>query len=102
MELREGSEGNAGRIVSSTSGQPSWRLGGNHSAQQWQDRMTARGWTLEQIAEAIQNGQQFPAVNNVNSGNGATRYVHPITDRSVVVDDVTNEVIHVGGDGFVY
>jgi hypothetical protein len=64
--------------------------------------MQQRGWTTNQISEAIQNGQQFPAVNNVNSANGATRYVHPTTGRSVVVDNVTGEVIHVGGDGFVY
>lgn len=64
--------------------------------------MTARGWTPEQITEAIRNGQQFPAVNNVNPSNAATRYVHPTTKRSVVVDNVKNEVIHVGGDGFVY
>ena len=47
-------------------------------------------------------GQCFPAVNKVNPGNSATRYVHPTTGRSVVVDDVTHEVIHVGGDGFLY
>jgi hypothetical protein len=50
----------------------------------------------------MQKGQQFKAVNNVNPGNAATRYVNPQTGRSVVVDDVTREVIHVGGDGFKY
>lgn len=85
-----------------SSGQSSWRLGSNHSAQQWQNKMAQRGWTAQQISEAIQNGQQFPAVNNVNAGNAATRYVHAATGRSVVVDEVTGEVIHVGGDGFVY
>ena len=79
-----------------------WRLGDNHSAQQWQNTMGIRGWTPTQIDEAIQNGQRFPADNRVNAGNSATRYVHPTTGRSVVVDDVTGEVIHVGGDGFVY
>ncbi len=64
--------------------------------------MTQRGWTPQQLSEAIQNGQQFPAVNNVNPGKVATRYVHPTTGRSVVVDTVSGEVIHVGGDGFVY
>jgi hypothetical protein len=64
--------------------------------------MVARGWTPQMISDAIQNGQQFPAVNNVNPGNAATRYVHATTGRSVVVDNVTAEVIHVGGDGFVY
>ena len=36
----------------------------------------------------------------MNPGNSATRYVHPETGRSVVLDDVTREVIHVGGEGF--
>jgi hypothetical protein len=79
-----------------------WTLGSNHSAQEWADKMTARGWTPMQIDEAIASGQSFLAVNKVNQGNSATRYVHPGTGRSVVVDDVTNEVIHVGGDGFLY
>ena len=83
-------------------GQPSWRLGPNHTPQEWQNKMAQRGWTADQIAEAIQTGQQFPAVNHVNPSNAAKRFVHPITGRSVVVDDVTQEVIHVGGDGFVY
>jgi hypothetical protein len=64
--------------------------------------MRHRGWTTDQITEAIRHGQKFPAVNNVHPGNAATRHVHPTTGRSVVVDDVTGEVIHVGGDGFVY
>ena len=89
-------------LVNNSSGTPSWKLGGNHSAQQWQNRMHQRGWTPDQITEAIQNGRKIAAVNLVNPGNAATRYVHPTTGRSVVVDEVLGEVIHVGGDGFVY
>jgi hypothetical protein len=81
---------------------PNWKLGSNHSTQQWQNKMAQRGWTADQITEAIQNGQSVPAVNLVNPGNAATRFIHPTTRRSVVVDIVTDEVIHVGGDGFVY
>ena len=83
-------------------GIPPWTLGGNHSPQQWQAKMVQRGWTGDQITEAMQNGQQFSAVNKVNAANPATRFVHPTTGRSVVVDNMTGEVIHVGGDGFVY
>lgn len=86
----------------STAGGPGWTLGGNHTPAQWAGRMARRGWTADQITEAIAGGQRHPAVNNVNPANGATRYVHPGTGRSVVVDDVTGEVIHVGGGGFVY
>ncbi len=60
------------------------------------------GWSYKQIAEAVQNGSKFKAVNKVNPGNTATRYVHPQTGQSVVVDDVTKEIIHVGGKGFKY
>ncbi len=64
--------------------------------------MARRGWTPEQITEAMQTGQRLTAVNNLNPGNPATRYIHPATGRSVVVDDITDEVIHVGGDGVIY
>jgi hypothetical protein len=64
--------------------------------------MRDRGWTADTITEAIQSGQQFPAVNNVSPSNPATRYVHPATGRSVILDNVTAEVIHVGGDGYLY
>lgn len=87
---------------SGTPGHPGWKLGRNHSAQEWQDKMQQRGWTPDQITEAIQNGQRLPATNKVNPAHPATRYIHPTTGRSVVIDDATREVIHVGGDGFLY
>ena len=94
--------GYSGILVYHTSGTPSWRFGSNHSATQWQNKMGQRGWTPDQITEAIQGGQKFPATNNIAPANGATRHVHPTTGRSVVVDHTTGEVIHIGGDGFVY
>ena len=51
---------------------------------------------------AIQNGQSFDAPNNINPQNGATRYVSPQTGQSVVVDNATGEVIHIGRPGFAY
>ena len=88
--------------MSDTDDPPSWRFGSNHSELQWQNKMRQRGWTPEQIAEAIVGGEQFPATNLVDPSNGATRHVHPTTGRSVVIDDVTREVIHIGGAGYVY
>jgi Colicin E5 ribonuclease domain len=89
-------------MSSGVPGVPAWTLGHNHSAQEWQNRMRKRGWTPDQITEAIQGGQAFAASNHVSSAHSATRYLHPATGRSVVIDDVTREVIHVGGDGFLY
>ena len=87
--------------MSGTGSTPSWRFGDNHSSEQWQNQMQQRGWTAEQIAEAVAGGQRFAATNNIHPANGATRYVHPSTGRSVVLDDATSEVIQVGGNGFV-
>lgn len=64
--------------------------------------MQQRGWTNAQITEAIEGGESHSATNLVNNGNSATRYVHPTTGRSVVIDNTTREVIHIGGDGFKY
>lgn len=63
--------------------------------------MAQRGWSNTQIDEAIASGKQFE-VRNFETGAPATRYVHPETGRSVVIDNTTKEIIHVGGDGFVY
>jgi RHS repeat-associated protein len=79
-----------------------WRFGSHKAAEKFQRQMQQRGWTEAQIDEAMGSGTRFPAPNNVNPANSATRYVHPDTGRSVVIDDVTNEVLHVGGDGFKY
>src|SRR5947209_1269238 len=66
-----------------------------------QRQMESRGWTKEQIQEAYGSEGRVNAVNKAN-GNPATRYINPTTGQSVVVDDVTGEVIHVGGPGFLY
>ncbi len=79
-----------------------WKLGGNKSAQKWANQLSKRGWTSKQIDEAITQGQTFKAKNYVNPNNTATRYVHPKTGQSVVIDDISKEVIHVGGPGFKY
>jgi hypothetical protein len=98
-DIRPGQD-NGSRMPGSSS--PPWKLGSHKTAQQWQDQMQRRGWTPDQITEAIQNGQRSSAQNLIHPSHSATRYVHPITGRSVVVDDVTQEVLHVGADGFVY
>jgi RHS repeat-associated protein len=64
-------------------------------------QMEARGWTSEAIEEAMSSGKQVRAINRA-TGNPATRYINLMTGQSVVVDDVTGEVIHVGGPGFKY
>ena len=79
-----------------------WVYGSFKSSTKWANQLAKRGWTEKQIGEAISKGKQFKAINNVNKANGATRYVHPKTGQSVVIDNVTNELLHVGGPGFKY
>ena len=64
-------------------------------------QMAARGWTPEQIDEAVKSGNRIDAVNK-QGGNPATRYVSPSTGRSVVIDNLTGEVIQVGRDDFKF
>lgn len=80
----------------------SWKFGAFKSATKWEGQLAKRGWTPQQISEAVERGEQFAVENLVNKGNSAIRYVHPGTGQSVVVDQVTKEVIHVGGAGFKY
>ena len=64
-------------------------------------QMETRGWTEESIQEAMDSGEQVRAVNKATD-NPATRYINPTTGKSVVVDDVTGEVVHVGRQGMQY
>lgn len=92
----------AGGSGSTSGGGGAQSYGGHKSSTKWKNQMQKRGWTEQQIDEAIAKGKQFPATNNVNPANGATRYVHPATGRSVVIDNITKDLLHVGGDGFKY
>lgn len=60
-----------------------------------------RGWTPQEIQDAYENGKQVQAVNMAN-GRAATRYINPTTGKSVVIENGSGQVIHVGGAGFKY
>jgi hypothetical protein len=78
------------------------KLRSHKSAEKWQTQLAQRGWTMDQIAEAIAIGRRYPASNYVNPGNTATRYVNPRTGKSVVLNDLSGEVLHVGAAGYQY
>jgi RHS repeat-associated protein len=93
-EQREAEKANPGRY--------NLQFGSTKSLTRWQNQMTSRGWTEDDVLRTISTGKSFPATNNINPGNGATRYEDPVTGKSIVVDNKTGEVIHVGGAGFKY
>ena len=100
----EGIEAAAGRTAAEAAADASRavKFGAGKSATKWANQLLKRGWTQSEIADAVANGERVPAVNNINPSNGATRYISPSSGKSVVVDNVTGEVIHVGGAGFKY
>lgn len=66
----------------------------------WTNQMISRGWTRQEITDAMTKGKSFPAENRINPGNGATRYEHPLTKKSVVVDSKTRELLQIEGPNF--
>jgi RHS repeat-associated protein len=89
-------------VGTAAKGGSSWVYGAFKTQAKWANQFAKRGWTAEQVTEAIMKGEKFNAVNMVNKANSATRYVHPTTGRSVVIDNVTKELLQVGGDGFLW
>ncbi|MCJ9670259.1 MULTISPECIES: RHS repeat-associated core domain-containing protein [unclassified Neorhizobium] len=78
-----------------------WQADSIKNQEKLERQMEQRGWTHKQIDEAVQNGKQHPATN-YQTGGAATRYEHPETGRSVIIDNTTKGVIQVGGDGFKF
>ncbi len=91
---------NANRNLNEPQGE--WTFGSHKSEQKWINRMQERSWTREQIDDAIKYGRQSPAENKIRPKNGATAYINPMTGRRVVIDNITREVLHIGGDDFGY
>lgn len=79
-----------------------WNFGGHKNQQKWLNQMEQRGWTKEEITETIKTGERFPATNRVTPTNEATRFLHPTSGKSVIVDNVTKELLHIGKVGFGY
>jgi RHS repeat-associated protein len=95
MQAREGENGGGG---GGSGGGGRSGGGGQCFSPKIQSQMTQRGWTSDTIQEARQT-QGIPTIGKLGP---ATRYVHPGTGQSIVVDDKTGEVFHVGGPGFKY
>jgi RHS repeat-associated protein len=59
--LSQGIQAGSPPPIGAPGGGSKWNYGSNKSAQKWQNQMSKRGWTEQQINEAIDKGQQFPA-----------------------------------------
>ena len=63
--------------------------------------MQKRGRTVADIQEAYDKGNAYSARDETANGSAATRFVHP-TSGTVVINNATGKIIHVGGTGFFY
>lgn len=61
-------------------------------------QMRKRGWTEQEIREALAT----PGLPAQGKQGPALRHVHPVTGKSVVVDEATGEIFHVGREGYEY
>ena len=61
-------------------------------------QMARRGWTDRQVREALAVSG-LPCEGKLGP---ALRHVHPSTGKSVVVDQTSGMIFHVGGEGFLY
>ena len=61
-----------------------------------------RGWTPIEIRQAYDMGAAIPAVGMTANSTAATRFVHPVTGKSVIINNTSGRVIHVGGEDFQY
>ncbi|HEY8667184.1 MAG TPA: colicin E5-related ribonuclease [Tepidisphaeraceae bacterium] len=61
-------------------------------------QMQQRGWTEKEIREALL-GATVPAIGKKGP---ATRFIHPTTGKSLVVDNATGEIFHLGKAGYQY
>ncbi len=61
--------------------------------------MARRGWTPEQVDEAVKHGEHIAIADNA-TGAAAIRYIHPTTHQSVAIDADGGEIIFVGKKGW--
>jgi hypothetical protein len=74
-----------------------WSFDKNKSETKWKNQKQKRGWTDEEITKAIKHGKAFRAKNFRNK-NPATLYKYK--GKYVIRDNVTKEIIQIGGKGF--
>ena len=63
-----------------------------------QSQMNQRGWNTEMINNAIST----PGIPATGKLGPATRFVDPGTGQSIIIDNSTGQIFHVGGPGYKY
>ena len=66
--------------------------------------MTKRGWTTDDIQKTLSEGQWTEHIgdNWLNPGNSMSIITNTDTGKSLIIDDVTKEIIQLGDIGFKF
>ncbi len=66
--------------------------------------MTKRGWSFDDVKNTLAGGKWSPhsGTNFLNPGNSMSLVTNSSTGMSLVIDNVTKEVIQLGSKGFKF
>jgi hypothetical protein len=70
----------------------------------WGNYMSKRGWSFDDIQQTLLKGKWTPhsGTNYINPGNSMSIVTNHSTGKSLVIDNITKEIIQLGGSGFKY
>ena len=70
----------------------------------WGKYMGNKGWTPDEIQQTLIKGKWKPhlGTNHMNPGNPMRLVTNPYTGKSLIIDNVTREIIQLGRKGYRY
>ncbi len=76
----------------------------NKKWKNWGDYMMKRGWKFDDIQKTLAKGKWEPHAgqNYLNPGNSMSIVTNQSTGKSLIIDNVTKEVIQLGDKGFLH
>ena len=76
----------------------------NKNWKNWGNYMSKRGWSGKDIQQTLLKGKWGPysGTNYLNPGNSMSIVTNPITGKSLIIDNITKEIIQLGGTGFKF
>lgn len=70
----------------------------------WGKYMAKRGWTFDEIQKTLLHGKWTPIGGNnyLNPGNSMSMVTNLKSNKSLIIDNVTKEILHLGKSTYVY
>jgi RHS repeat-associated protein len=70
----------------------------------WATYMSKRGWNFNEIQQTLTKGKWSPHTGNnyLNPGNSMSIVTDPKTGKSLIIDNISKEIIQLGGKGWIF